>query len=451
MSCGAQGTGFMPEVPEGAARIRGILQDSGYKAVFVGGCIRDSLLGFPASDWDIGTSARPEDSMRLFLHHGLQVIPTGLPHGTVTVLWDGAGYEVTVFREDGNYSDSRRPDTIAYTDSLERDLARRDFTMNAIAWDPYTGLVDPFGGQEDIAAGLIRTVGDPVSRFSEDALRMMRAIRFAGRLGFRIDPAALEAICTHAPDILRVSSERISSEMVQTAASPHPEAFLLFWETGLLRHFLPEMDQVFHLHTKSGQTIGEHCVRAAVFSPPTMVSRMAALLHDIARVPEPGPGIDDHAERSAVVADTVLRRLRFSASDRERIVWLIAQHDRAIPESLPQIRRFLADAGPDRWDDWKAIMSADILANAPGDAKARLDRLDLMGIQIGEILRAGDPIAIGQLAICGGDALHAGFRGKAVGHALEHCLAHVLHHPEDNTRDVLLDMLRAMREEKHHA
>ncbi len=436
--------------PEGAALIRRILQDDGHQAVFVGGCVRDALLGRPAADWDIGTSARPETSMRLFLHHGLHVIPTGLQHGTVTVLWDGAGYEVTVFREDGDYTDGRRPDTVAFTDSLERDLARRDFTMNAIAWDPDLGLIDPFNGRADIAAGLIRTVGDPDRRFSEDALRMMRAIRFAGRLGFAIDPGTLAAIRVHAAELVRVSAERVSSELVQTAASPHPEALRLFHDTGLLPHFLPELEACYSLATRGGQTIGEHCVQVAIHSPPSMVSRIAGLLHDIARKPDPGPGPDDHAERSAALADTVLRRLRFSIRDRERIVWLIAQHDRTVPATLPQVRRLLGDAGEDRWEDWKALVAADILANRPADMQDRLDSLDRMADRIRAVIDAGDPVSIRRLAVDGGDAVRAGFRGKAVGLALERCLNQVMERPEDNTRPILLDLLAKHREDLRH-
>jgi len=440
-------TGFVPDLPAGAAEIRRILRDAGHRAVFVGGCVRDTLLGRPAADWDIGTSARPEESMRLFLHHGLQVIPTGLPHGTVTVLWDGAGYEVTVFREDGSYSDGRRPDSIEFTDSLERDLARRDFTMNAIAWDPDTGLIDPFDGQAAIAEGVIRTVGDPDRRFSEDALRMMRAIRFAGRLGFSIDPATLDAIRSHAPDLVRVSAECISSELVQTAASPHPEALRLFHETGLLRHFLPELEAVYALPAGGGISIGEHCVRVTLFSPPTMVSRIAALLHDIARTPDPGPGPDDHAERSAVMADAALRRLRFSVRDRERIVWLIARHDDPVPATLPETRRFLSCTGADRWEDWLALVAADIRANRPGNEEFRLGELERMGERVRAVLEAGDPLTVAQLAVDGRDAVHAGFTGRAAGRALDHCLDQVLENPARNTRDHLMEALRRLRRE----
>ena len=442
---------FLPDVPDGAMHIRRILKDAGHQAVFVGGCVRDTLLGRTAADWDIGTSARPEDSMRLFLHHGLQVIPTGLPHGTVTVLWDGAGYEVTVFRQDGSYSDGRRPDSVSFTHNLEHDLARRDFTMNAIAWDPEEGLIDPYGGRADIAARRIRTVGDPEHRFAEDSLRMMRAVRFAGRLGFDIDPETLAAVCRHASDLVKVSAERISSELVQTAASSNPAALRLFRETGLLEHFLPELNDAYSRFTRSGESIGEHCVQVSILSPPTLIARIAGLLHDLARDPSQAGEPDDHAARSAEQADTALRRLRFMTRDRERIVWLISQHDRSVPENLPRLRRFLADAGPDRWEDWISLVKADILANQPVDMKARLDSLESMADRIHEIHDAAEPLSVQELAVDGTDALQAGFRGQEIGAALSHCLDRVLDNPMANTKDKLLEALQQYRTASTHS
>lgn len=439
--------GFAPKVPPGADRIRRILCDEGFRAVFVGGCVRDTLLGLPAADWDIGTSARPEDCMRIFLHHGIEVIPTGLRHGTVTVLWDGAGYEVTTFREDAGYSDGRRPDAVMFTDSLEQDLARRDFTINAIAWDPETGLIDPFDGQADLKTGRIRTVGDPALRFAEDALRMMRAIRFVGRLGFTIDPDTFAAIRIHAGTLVRVSAERISSEWVQTAASPHPEALYLYHETGLLPWFLPELEALYALPAGSGQSIGAHCIQVALLTPPTMVLRIAGLLHDIARTPNPGPGPDLHAIRSAETADRILRRLRFSVRDRERIVWLIATHDDPVPATPAEARRLLAAAGPDRWEDWFALVAADWTANHPDAARSELAGMERAADWIKTAMETGEPIGIPQLAVDGKDAVHAGFEGRAVGEVLHRCLDLVLECPSANTRENLLRVLKSMYEE----
>jgi len=442
--------GFSPKVPGGADRIRRILCDAGFRAVFVGGCVRDTLLGLTAIDWDIGTSARPEDCMRIFLHQGIEVIPTGLRHGTVTVLWDGAGYEVTTFREDAGYSDGRRPDAVLFTDSLELDLARRDFTINAIAWDPDTGLIDPFDGQADLQSGRIRTVGDPALRFAEDALRMMRAVRFVGRLGFTIDPDTLAAIRIHAGSLVRVSAERISSEWVQTAASQHPEALSLYHETGLLPWFLPELEALYRLPTGNGRSIGEHSIQVALLTPPTMVLRVASLLHDIARTPDPGPGPDLHAARSAERADQILRRLRFSARDRERIVWLIATHDDPVPATPADARKLLAAAGPDRWEDWFSLVAADWLANHPDALRSALAGLELAAGWIRSSIEAGDPIEIKQLAVDGKDVLHVGFRGRAVGKVLRRCLDLVLECPGANTRDNLLHAMKSMPEEDQH-
>ncbi len=438
---------FTSAVPVGASRIREILRDGGYRAVFVGGCVRDTLLGRQAVDWDVGTSAPPEEMLRLFSSHQVRALPTGLRHGTVTALWADQRYEVTTFREDAAYSDGRRPDTVRFTDSLTRDLGRRDFTINAMAWEPESGLIDPFGGQADLQAGQIRAVGDPAQRFAEDALRMMRAVRLAGQLGFAIEEKTQQGIRTHAPALGRISAERIAGEWVRTAVSSHPEALYLYHQLGLYAVFLPELEACFALPTGSGRSIGEHCIDVTARTPPTVILRIAALLHDVARIPDPGPGPDDHAARSATVADRVLRRLRFATRDRERIVWLIRAHDDPIPATPAAARRLLAASGPARWEEWLAIVRADLLANHPDGLTARLEQLTRVAGWIRDSLRRKEPYAIAQLAVDGHDAQQMGFSGQSVGDVLGRLLEQVLIHPSLNTRESLLAMMRQIQKE----
>lgn len=225
-------------IPTAVLEILEQLNRANHEAYIVGGCVRDFLLGKEPSDWDITTSAKPQQVKALFR----RTIDTGIAHGTVTIMKGNVGYEVTTYRIDGEYEDARHPKEVTFTSSLEEDLKRRDFTMNAMAYHPEKGLVDIFGGQEDMNRGIIRCVGNAKERFTEDALRMMRAIRFAAQMNYEIEEETFQAIRKMAPSISKVSAERIQVEMTKTLISAHPGKFRLFYETGLTAHFLPEFD-----------------------------------------------------------------------------------------------------------------------------------------------------------------------------------------------------------------
>ncbi len=216
-------------IPAPAAEIIDKLNSHGYEAYIVGGCVRDMLLGREPGDWDITTSALPRQVKQVFK----RTVDTGIQHGTVTVLIGKAGYEVTTYRVDGEYLDGRHPDTVSFTPDLREDLRRRDFTINAMAYNSMKGIIDEFGGQEDLRAGIIRCVGNPMDRFSEDALRILRAIRFSAQLGFEIEEKTWEAICASAPSLARVSKERIQVELTKLLLSGHPEHMALVWESGI--------------------------------------------------------------------------------------------------------------------------------------------------------------------------------------------------------------------------
>lgn len=269
-------------IPQKAAQILKTLNAAGYEAYVVGGCVRDSILGREPGDWDITTSALPEQVKELFR----RTVDTGIQHGTVTVMMDKEGFEVTTYRVDGEYHDGRHPDAVTFTRSLEEDLKRRDFTINAMAYHPEHGLVDLFGGMEDIGKRIIRCVGNPVERFTEDALRMLRAVRFSAQLGFTVEENTKAALARMSGNLEHVSAERIQTELVKLLVSDHPDYLRTAWETGLTREFLPEFDACMETEQNTPHhcyTVGEHILKSLTEIENDRLLRITMLLHDIAK------------------------------------------------------------------------------------------------------------------------------------------------------------------------
>ena len=274
------------EIPKNAETILHILEKAGYEAYVVGGCVRDSILGRSPDDWDITTSAKPEQVKALF--H--RTVDTGLQHGTVTVLMEKEGYEVTTYRVDGEYEDGRHPKEVTFTASLKEDLKRRDFTINAMAYNPSSGLVDLFGGLEDIERRIIRCVGNPLERFTEDALRIMRAVRFSAQLGFAIEEETRKALKVLAPNLKHVSAERIQVELVKLLMSPHPDYLRVAYEAGITAEFLPEFDACMTTSQNTPHhcyTVGEHILHSLCHVRADKVLRITMLLHDIGKIAIP--------------------------------------------------------------------------------------------------------------------------------------------------------------------
>ena len=270
------------EIPPKVDRILKTLEKAGFEAYAVGGCVRDRVLSDTPDDWDITTSAKPKQVKSLF--H--RTIDTGLQHGTVTVLLDKEGFEVTTYRVDGVYEDGRHPKDVTFTASLEEDLKRRDFTINAMAYNPKQGLVDPFGGLGDLEKKVIRCVGDPKERFSEDALRILRAVRFSAKLGFSIDPATENALSLLAPNLEKVSAERIQVELVKLLISDHPDYLRTAWRAGVTKIFLPEFDTCMETQQNTPYhmySVGEHILHSLVNIRSDRVLRLTMLLHDIGK------------------------------------------------------------------------------------------------------------------------------------------------------------------------
>ena len=315
------------QLPEHVKQIIHRLQQEGYDAYAVGGCVRDTLLGRCPQDWDITTSARPQVVKSLFSH----TIDTGIAHGTVTVMLDHTGYEVTTYRIDGEYEDARHPKTVTFTGNLVEDLKRRDFTINAMAYNDTAGLVDAFDGMGDLKRHVIRCVGIPHDRFGEDALRMLRAVRFAAQLGFSIEEKTRQAVADLADNLQKVSAERIQTEMVKLLTSAHPEEMRTVYELGLSRVFLPEFDRMMEtpqITKHHCYSVGEHTIHAMQEVQQDRILRLTMLLHDVAKpvcvtTDEKGQNhFKGHPAEGAEMARVILRRLKFDNETIKRVCLL---------------------------------------------------------------------------------------------------------------------------------
>lgn len=434
-------------MPEHAAKIIHILQENGHEAYIVGGCVRDAILQKKPDDWDITTSAKPEEVKALFR----RTIDTGIQHGTVTVMFDKEGYEVTTYRVDGKYEDHRRPKEVTFTRSLLEDMKRRDFTINAMAYNDTEGLVDHFDGIGDIERKVIRCVGNPEERFDEDALRILRAVRFAAQLDFTIEEKTRQAIRKQAVFLKDISAERIHVELTKLFTSGHPETIRQAYELGITKVVLPEFDQM--METKQDNphhsyNVGEHTIRVMQKVEATETMRWAALLHDVAKplCKTTVQGVDHfygHQEEGERISKQVLRRLKFDNDTIHRVSKLVYWHDYGMG-SLPGIRAFrksLNRMGVDLFEDYVSIKRADILAQSPYLREQKLDNLKKLEDYYQEILRNGQCLTIKELAIGGKDLITIGMKpGKELGAVLSYLLEQVLETPELNTREDLLKL-----------
>ena len=440
------------EIPEKAERILETLQGAGYEAYVVGGCVRDSILGRPPEDWDITTSARPEQVKQLFR----RTIDTGIQHGTVTVMLDKEGFEVTTYRVDGKYEDSRHPKEVTFTPNLEEDLKRRDFTINAMAYNEKTGLKDCFGGYEDLQKGIIRCVGDPKERFGEDALRMLRAVRFSAQLGFSIEESTRQAVRLLAGNLRQISAERIQTELVKLVTSPLPHWFRLTYETGITSVIMPEFDRIMvqrQHNPHHAYTTGEHTLVAMRSIPSDKVLRLVMLFHDMGKpdvftTDENGKDhFHGHARISAEMTGKILRRLKFDNATMDQVKRMVLYHDARPQPDERQIRRLVHKAGEDIFPGLFQVMGADILAQSDYRRLEKLLNLEQVQKTYEEIMERRDCISLKQLAVTGKDLIDAGMRpGKEIGELLKRMLEDVLEEPSHNEKEYL--MSRYLKEKR---
>ena len=395
-------------IPKGAKTIIQVLNDNAHDAYVVGGCVRDSILGRDPGDWDITTSAHPQDVKRLFR----RTVDTGIEHGTVTVLMDDGEYEVTTYRIDGKYTDARHPDSVEYTDDLTEDLRRRDFTINAMAYSDGKGLVDAYGGMEDLSAHVIRCVGDPDERFEEDALRILRAVRFAAQLGFDIEEHTARAIKNHVPRLALVSKERVFAEMNKALCSEHPEALALIYAQGM-ESSISESFPLIREDAAAG-------MRQAAYLRKERYLRWAALMREL----------------SPKDAERILRELKSDVDTIRHVRMLVKVLKEHTPVRPAEIRRLLNEIGPDLFEDMIALKRF-------GFGRFAREDYDRSLTEFYGILERGDAYTVKALKISGADLIANGVQpGPHMGDILSGMLEAVIENPSLNTKEQLLGMLR---------
>ena len=369
------------QIPEKVNKIIHTLQEHGYEAYAVGGCVRDSFLGREPMDWDITTSAMPEETKALFPH----TFDTGIEHGTITVLLDHEGFEVTTYSVDGKYEDSRHPKEVIFVRNLQEDLLRRDFTINAMAYNEKEGLVDIFGGMDDLRAGIIRCVGNAQARFSEDALRILRGIRFAAQLGFELEDETREGMRLLAPTLRKISAERIQVELVKTLTSSRPDLLREAWKLGITKEFLPEFDlamettqeTVHHMYT-----VGEHILHTLLEVRPDRILRLTMLLHDIGKPYMKTMDADGvahfkgHPEKSSELANEILHRLKFDNDTIRKVTKLVRYHDHRMPVTPAHVRRAVHEIGEDLFPLYLEVRRADVAAQSMYQHKEKVADID---------------------------------------------------------------------------
>lgn len=434
------------EMPKSVQNVLRELENAGYEAWCVGGCVRDTLLGRTPGDWDVTTSALPEETMAVFAPHAF---PTGLQHGTVTVRSEHESIEVTTYRVDGEYTDHRRPASVTFTRSLKEDLARRDFTVNAMAMDARGTLCDPFGGQEDLKNGILRCVGEPDKRFGEDALRILRGLRFAVVLDFAIEEETAAAIHRSREDLGSIAVERIAVELFKLlegrAAArilrEYPDVIGVFWP-----EILPmvgfEQRNPHHCYD-----VWEHTLHALDAVPQDGVLRCAMLLHDIGKPScftedENGVGhFYGHAAVSEQLANAMLHRLKCGNELRERIVKLVAWHDRDIPRTDKAIRRALRQLGEEDLRRLLAVKRGDNLGQA-AEYRGRQKEIDRGEEILNDLLAQNACFSLQQLAVNGHDMLTLGLTGPAIGRTLNALLDAVVNGDVPNEREELVKKVK---------
>ena len=436
------------ELPKKVLFIINNLQLAGYDAFAVGGCVRDSILARKPQDWDITTSAKPEAIKEIFR----RTVDTGIEHGTVTVMIGKDSYEVTTYRIDGAYEDSRHPKEVRFTNCLEEDLRRRDFTINAMAYNEQDGLVDLFHGMEDLKKGVIRCVGNAEARFSEDALRILRAIRFSAQLGFEIEKETRQAIRKLAPNLSYISAERIQTELVKLLVSDHPEKIQDAYELGITKVILPEFDAMMETTQETLHhcyNVGEHTIHALMNIPADKVLRLTMLFHDTGKParktvdPDGTAHFKGHAYVSEELTKSIMHRLKFDNDTLRKVSKLY--HDDRMPATMKHVRRAMNRISAELFPYYMKVRMADTLAQSDYQRDKKLENLAGIEKCYQEILEKKQCVSLKELKVNGQDLIAAGIeKGPKIGQTLQTLLQEVIEEPEKNTREYLLARIKEL-------
>ena len=425
------------------------LNDAGFEAYAVGGCVRDALLGLTPQDYDLCTNASPAQICKIFRDH--QLVRSGEKHGTIGVVMDGQVYEITTFRTEGGYSDSRHPDWVKFVNDVRADLSRRDFTVNAMAYSPICGYVDPFGGRQDLEDNILRTVGDPTQRFTEDALRILRGARFAARYGLLIHPETEDAMFRLADTMESLAPERIFAELSKLLLWAKAEDLIRF--APIITRVIPELAPAVGFEQRNphhSYDVYTHTAYVVENVEADLALKLAALLHDAGKpeaftLDETGCGhFYDHASASAKIADTVMQRLRASTALREQVVFLVEQHMLPFEVDKKVLRRRISKFGPEAVQQLLQLQKADFCSKGTDEDAAHFCQLETL---LEEILKEDACLSIRDLAVDGNDLMEAGIpAGPELGQALEALLEMVLDEKVANEKEALLSAIQNNKE-----
>lgn len=435
---------------DSAKKIIHLISSAGYEAYAVGGCVRDFLMQRPCDDIDITTSATPDELENILSDNHIKFIETGIKHGTVTaVLEDGSFFEVTTFRTEGIYTDSRHPESVSFVTDLNEDLARRDFTINAIAYNDEQGFVDPYGGQDDIDLKIIRAVGDADTRFKEDALRIMRAVRFASVLGFTIEEETKKALFENRELLKNISAERIYTELSKLLMGGNVYNILVEYKE-IMAVIIPELEPIFYVEQNTRWHIYDvwhHTAKSVEQAPEDLALRYTMLLHDIGKAytkttDENGTDhFKGHQKISGEYALTALKRLKAPNEVFDRAMAVIPIHDMHIGIEGKNIKKWLSRLGESTLRDLIAVKRADKLAQNPEMIGEELARLVITEEKLNAIIAAGEPFEVKNLAVNGNDIMALGYRGKEIGVVLNSILEKVIDGELPNDRENIIRFL----------
>ena len=436
----------MIKIPNDVKTVMDILTTAGHKAYVVGGCVRDSIMGREPNDWDVTTDADPEQIQELFA--SFRTVDTGIKHGTILIISGKTPVETTTFRIDGEYSDNRHPDKVTFTKNIIDDLARRDFTVNAMAYNETDGLIDPFDGQNDIRNKIIRCVGDADTRFNEDALRIMRAIRFSSVLDFSIEEKTTESIIRNENLLSGIACERITTELLKLLCGNNVFNVLSEFRS-VIGVFIPELKLEFDFKQygkKHGYDVWMHTVHTVNNIENDPILRLTMLLHDTGKIAthavdeNNNSTFKNHAAVGGVIAENILRRLKFSKEYINTVSFLVSIHDKEVPETRVQVKEYIRDLGEENFIRLMKIRRAD-KSGLSKNFRDITDKLIFAYSTFDDVMNKNEPYSIQQLAVNGND-IKKYVSGSEIKNVLNHLLETVINEPAKNNKETLIELAK---------